>query len=356
MSSFVWPLVVVPPVPPVAPASPFTALTGAPRRAEELKRLMPQWMETRYGSIIGAILHAIGSSDHRVAVGDRSVLILGTNPTGTILYIGKNDDESVRIQHLLPTVSPSTESVAVSGKDITVNLATDLNANVLSTPLSIRASIEASVAATALVTVKVFNGTGAVTQTREFIPFTYDGLEGARGDVFLRTARGEDLAILGRNYGVLRPFLLALSDAQFRRYIAVLAFKPKSVAARLDELLTIIFGDKATAGWEVYEIRKKTITVEIPVSLLAVGPSTATFLRPDASQNSSNYWTGDYVVSDATKDAIQKVKPTSADPVSPVTNNSVYVSASQLNRPGLVDVVKLVKAAGIKIEFLSKRG
>lgn len=363
---YFWPL--LPPPPPVVvptPPTPFVALQGSPRKAEEIKLLVPPWMETRYPSLIGAILHAMGVEDHRVTVGDRTLFIRGANPAGNVLYVAKQDDASIRVQHFYPTTNPSLLSVVTTGKDILVTLATDILGNITTTPIQLRAALEADLTANDLVGLTTFGSENEpVGSTREFMSLDPDGLEGARRDILLDTARGDDLATIGNNYGVSKPFLLALTDSQFRQYIAALAFQKKVSRGSIEAILTVMFGPRTTAGWHVFEsIRRRTITIEVTASLLAVGPASGTFLRqlivvaPPAStpQNSTALYTGDYLRASAIEPFVPRVKPTPVDPVSSIPNNSVYTRMRGASRPVLFDVLKLVRAAGVRVEFLQRR-
>lgn len=334
----------------------YTAVDGAPRKAEEIKKLVPPWLETRYPSLAGAILHGLGVSDHQVAVGDRSVFVRGVNPTGDLLYVSKVDDGSIRIFNFVGASNPQVLAASVSGKDITITLETDINGIPTCTAAEVKAEIESVTAVDDLISVTIFgDGDDIVGRTREFIPFDPDGLEGARGDIILSKARGEDLAILARNYGVNKPVLLGLVDTAFRTYIQELAFKPKLIRDRIEGVLTVIFGPKETAGWEVYEIRKKTITIEIPNDLLASGPSVATFLRNGVAVISTVKWTGDYLLEDQNQPPYLRVKPTNVSPVGDPLNNSFYLSQTGSNRQVFLDVLKQVRAAGIKVEFKMRR-
>lgn len=72
---------------------------------------------------------------------------------------------SIRVSYVLPASSSAALSVGVSGKDITVSLATDIEGAMISTALEVMAAIEASTEATALVSVALdsgSNGTGLV--------------------------------------------------------------------------------------------------------------------------------------------------------------------------------------------------
>jgi hypothetical protein len=337
--------------------TPFTALTGAPRKAEEIKKLVPPWVETRFSSLIGALLHVMGLSDHQVTVGDRTLFVRGANPAGNVLYVAKQDDDSIRVQHLRPTANPSSLTVAVSGKDILVTLATDLLGDITTTPAQLKAAIAAVTAASDLVSVITFGlANEAVGSFRQFVPLDPDGLEGARRDILLDYARGDDLITLGNNYGVSKPFLLALSDDQFRRYIAALAFQKKCNRRSIEALLTIIFGPRETAGWNVFEsLRRRTITIEVTSALLATGPASGTFVRTPPTRTSTVFHTGDYLLAHATEPFIRRVKPFPGSPVSSIPNNSVYVRMRGASRPVLLNVMKLVRAAGVQIEFRQRR-
>ena len=361
---YFWPLLTPTPSTPTSPTTPFVALQGAPRKAEEIKQLVPPWMETRYPSLLGALLHALGVEDHRVTVGDRTLFIRGLNPAGNVLYVAKLDDAAIRVRHLYPTTSPSTLSVAVTGKDVLVTLGTDISGNITTTAASLRTALAASTATNDLVGLTTFGSENEpVGSTKEFIPLDPDGLEGARRDTFLAYARGDNLSVIGNNYGIAKPLLLSLSDDQFRKYIAALALRKKVSRESIEGILTALFGDKSTAGWAVYELRRRTITIEVTNTLLATGPGTGTFLRPTTTvsppssvpEQSTTVWTGDYLRASAVSSFVPRVRPVSGGPVSNIPNNSVYPRARGATRPALLNVLKLVRAAGVQVEFRQRR-
>lgn len=329
---------------------------GAPRKAEEIKQLVPPWMETRYPSLAGALLHAMGTEDHRITVGDRTLFVRGADPAGNLLYTAKQDNASIRVKHYRPLVNPSALSVSVSGTDILVTLETNANAEVLSTATQVEAAVVALTAANDLVGVTTYGSAdAAVGYFKEYLSLEPDGLEGARQDVLLNYSRGQDLIALGNNYGVAKPTLLGLTDTQFRAYVAALAFQKKCSRATIEAVLTVIFGPKATAGWEVFEsLRRRTITIEVAPAALPTGPASGTFLRA-ASPSSTAEWTGDYLRSSAVATYVPKVKPFTGAPLSDVANNSVYARMSGASRPALIAVIQLVRAAGVQVEFRHRR-
>lgn len=338
-------------------ATSFVALTGAPRKAEEIKKLVPPWVETRYSSLIGALLHAMGVSDHHVTVGVRTLFIRGANPAGNILYVAKQDDGSIWLKHQRPTTDPSSLTIGVVDTDVLVTLASDVLGAITTTAAQVKAAIAAVTAANDLVTVMTFGlANEAVGRTREFIPLDPDGLEGARRDILLDYSRGDDLVVLGNNYGISKPFLLALTDAQFRQYIAALAFQKKCSRGSIEAILTVIFGPKALSGWNVYELlRRRTITIEVNSKLLVTGAASGTFLRTPSTRTSVALHTGDYLRPNAATPFLQRVRPTPTDPVSGIPNNSVYARMGGATRPALLDVMKLVRAAGVRVEFRQRR-
>lgn len=363
---YFWPLL-PPPAPPPGPTpTPFVALQGAPLKSETIKQLVPPWMEVRYPSLLGAILHAIGVEDHRVTVGDRTLFIRGASPAGNVLYVAKSDDPAIRVKHIYPTMHPAALSISVAGKDIIVSLSTDGSGVISTTALLLRTTLAATPAADALVGLTTFGAEDKpVGATADFIPLDPDGLEGARRDILLDYARGDNLVIIGGNYGVAKPYLLSLTDDKFRQYIAALALQKKCSRGSIESILTAIFGPRATAGWEVYEsLRRKTITIEVVETLLPTGAGVGTFLRPlsvvappaSTPQNSQAFYTGDYLRASAATAYVPSVKPTTLDPVSSVFNNSPYVRGRSANRPVLLDVMKLVKAAGVRVEFVQRKG
>lgn len=355
MTTYFWPLLPPPVTPAVPGPSPASGTQGVPRKVEEIKKLMPPVYETRYPSLLGAILHAIGLEDHRVAVGERTLLVRAQAPTGNVLYIARVDDPAIRVRHAVPTTVSSPLTITVTGKDVLVSLETDSFGQVSTTAAALKAALAASTAADALLYASTFgDGLGVVPGMREFTPLDPEGLEGARRGMFLRTAIGDDLLTIADNYGISKPFLLALTDTSFRQYIAALAFQKKCTRRTLEKVLTAIFGDKTATGWNVFEVRRKTITIEIPSTLLPTGPGTGLFLRTP-SRDSTEAHTGDYLRASAVPTFVPRIRPTPSSAVSNITNNSIYARMRGANRPALLNVMKLVRAAGVKVEFRQRR-
>jgi hypothetical protein len=365
MTTYTWPLSsgssgstsAVPPV--------FTGV-GSPRKAEEIKLLVPQWLETRFPSVPGALLQALGVEDQRVTVGDRTLFIRSTsNANGNVLYVAKIDDPSIRVQQVTSSAPSAPLTIAVSGKDVLVSLATDAGGNNTTTASQLQAAVAASPAASALVSVTTFGTTNAIVGSTGsvYVYLDPDGLEGARRGLLLLDAAGSDLAIIGRNYGIAKPVLLGLTDDSFRAYIASIAFQKKVNRAIIEGVLTVIFGPKSTAGWSVYEsLRKKTITIEVGPLALPSGPVNSTFLRPLAVAspptstpiNSTLYDTGDYLRANVTVAAEGRVQPFAGGGLSAITNNSVYAKLRGANRPAFLNVMQLIRAAGVQAEFVQQ--
>lgn len=354
MTTYFWPLLPPPVTPAVPGPSPSSGAQGVPRKVEEIKKLMPPVYETRYPSLLGAILHAIGLEDHRVAIGERTLLVRAQAPTGNVLYVARVDDPLIRVKHDVPTTVSSPLSITVTGKDVLVSLETDSFGQPATTAAALKAALAASTANTLLYAATFGDGLGLVGSVREFTPLDPEGLEGARRGLFLRTAIGDDLLTIADNYGISKPFLLALTDASFRSYIAALAFQKKCVRGTLEKVLTSIFGDKAVTGWNVFEVRRRTITIELPSTLLQTGPQTGLFLRTPARASTVAH-TGDYLRASAVDTFVPRIRPTPSSAVSNIVNNSVYTRARGSNRRALLDVMKLVRAAGVQVEFRQRR-
>lgn len=353
---YFWPLLPAPPGPSTT-VTPFIALQGVPRKAEEIKKFVPEWMETRYPSIIGAILHGMGIEDHRVTVGEHSLFIRGVNPAGNVLYVAKLNSDSIRVKHFFPISTSSPLSISVSGKDILVTLETDGAGAPLTTAAQLRVALAANTAANALVGLTTFGAENElVGKTNDYFPLDLDGLEGAARNLFLNYARGQDLSIIANNYGIPKPTRLSLKDTNFRQYIAALAFRKKCGRGSIEDLLTAIFGPRETAGWAVYETKRKTITVEVTEALLKTGPDGSTYLRALSTTVSKDSHTGDYLRTTAVEPAFGRVKATSGSALSTITNNSVYLRLSGANRPILLEVMRLVRAAGVQVEFVQRKG
>jgi hypothetical protein len=258
----------------------------------------------------------------------------------------------------LPTALSSPLSITVTGKDIAISLQTDGSALQVTTAALLQAAIEASPAASALVDVTTFGTAGGmVGVTSGFYPLDPDGLDGARRDFLLPYARGLALGAIGNNYGIAKPVLLGLSDDQFRQYIAALAFQRKCSRGSIEAILSVIFGDKGSAGWSVYEsIRRKTITVEVTEALISTGVQNATYPRAVSTTPSTTTRTGDYLRPNATYAARGAVKISIGGALSSIPNNSVYARTRDSNRPALLNVMKLVRAAGVKLEFVQRKG
>lgn len=328
-------------------------MLGEPRKVTDTKRSVPPKFVGRVGSLLEAVLHAIGVENHHVAVGEFSLTVAGdSSASGSVRYVSKNDDPDVRIKHVYPTV-PGAILVSVSGKSITVRLGANALNVVDSTAQAVAAAVLANTAAAALVdATALYQGTGiaGVTESQGFVYVSADGLQGAREDMVLRTARGYDLLVLGKNVGVGKPKRVPLTDDQFRRLIPVLSYMPRLTRASIERILDIVYGPKETAGWAVYEVDKKTITIELPELEAETRPATASYLRSNAS---TNQLTGDYFRSTVLQNAFRQVIPDGLAQASPIRNNSIYLTAPIGTYNVLYALFKPAKAAGINIVFKS---
>lgn len=104
----------------------------------------------------------------------------------------------------------------------------------------------------------------------------------------LRAAEGEDLSIIGQNYGVTRPVLLAFDDETYRDFIPILAAKRKTALNIFYEALTLLLGDRSTLArpWKIYNVEVNTFVLEVPEEIfygIGVGDlPSATYLHENA--------------------------------------------------------------------------
>jgi hypothetical protein len=69
---------------------------------------------------------------------------------------------------------------------------------------------------------------------------TFSGIENAKRMLFVGTAEGEFLDVIGRNYGLTRPF--GFTDDQYRELIKILAFMPRGTIYAIEQLLDQLVG------------------------------------------------------------------------------------------------------------------
>ena len=103
--------------------------------------------------------------------GTNNDLAFAAVPTGQL-------GNAIRIRYVAPGTNNAALGVMVTGRDITVNLATNGSAGITSTAAQVKTAIEASAAASALVTVANAagnNGSGVVTA------LSYTALSGGAG-------------------------------------------------------------------------------------------------------------------------------------------------------------------------------
>ena len=113
--------------------------------------------------------------------------------------------------------------------------------------------------------------------------------------LFSDSASGIDLTRLGRNYGVKRPKHNSLSDDLYRQVLQEIAWKPKTIPVRLHNMMEIIFGSKATSGWDVFNIRPNQVIVELPRSLVTGDLRSATYFQQDLTPFETTL-TGDHAI------------------------------------------------------------
>lgn len=74
-------------------------------------------------------------------------------------------------------------------------------------------------------------------------------VEEVRKQFFVKTSSRPYLDRLGANFTVSRPKSIGMDDADFRRYIPVLAYQPKQVKLAIDQLLDIFFFKESTTAF-----------------------------------------------------------------------------------------------------------
>lgn len=78
---------------------------------------------------------------------------------------------------------------------------------------------------------------------------TAELIEQVRQQFFVRTASRPYIDRLGANFKVSRPKFIGMDDTDFRRYIPILAYKPKQVKLIIDQLLDIFFLKESTTAF-----------------------------------------------------------------------------------------------------------
>ena len=73
--------------------------------------------------------------------------------------------------------------------------------------------------------------------------------EEVRKQFFIKTASRPYIDRLGANYKVSRPRFVGMQDADFRRYIPILAYQPKQVKLVMDMLLDVFFFKETTTSF-----------------------------------------------------------------------------------------------------------
>lgn len=107
---------------------------------------------------------------------------------------------------------------------------------------------------------------------------TFSKIDQAIGQLFVRTATGTELSIVGQNVGVDRPPGL-VDDDVFRGVIEALAYLPRGTFQGLEIALTAFFGAGNFRLWENIPTFRNTVFIEITGGLYFVpGSQGKTFL------------------------------------------------------------------------------
>lgn len=147
----------------------------------------------------------------------------------------------------------------------------------------IRARMTAWTSGAANVVVTTICGVGARQLhrvTAEVLDFSrvFSGVDSVRGQLFVSTAEGPYLSVVGRNLGVRRPVGL-VDDAAFRRVVEALAYQPRGTMWGLELAFDAFFG---RANYELYENRAafpNTVFVKLADALVvATSPIGQTYL------------------------------------------------------------------------------
>lgn len=108
----------------------------------------------------------------------------------------------------------------------------------------------------------------------------------AKDNMFVDTAVGTYLRRLGSNYGVPSPIAAPFDDVLYRQFVQLLAAQPKAQRRIVIQMLEILFGSQASIialgrrPWRVFEVRRNTLTVEIPTDCVpSIVPTNASHLH-----------------------------------------------------------------------------
>jgi len=90
-----------------------------------------------------------------------------------------------------------------------------------------------------------------------------------KNQLFVETAEGEFLDVIGANVGVTRTKDFFLADSVFRRLIPVLSYNEKNITRIFEEVLDVIFAG-IPSEYAVYEIDPNVVVVKFPRHIFAI--------------------------------------------------------------------------------------
>jgi hypothetical protein len=119
-----------------------------------------------------------------------------------------------------------------------------------------------------------------------------------KANVFLETAVGSYLDVIGSNYGVARPSS-AVSDATYRNLIRDIAWQPHSIIKIFRTVLTDFLGPSDGSNWDVFQIVPAQVIIQIRTLVQPRTLVDATYLHNSDSGVTTS--TGVNFLTDSTK-------------------------------------------------------
>lgn len=160
-------------------------------------------------------------------------------------------------------------------------------------------------------------------------------------DIFIDTAAGTALTVIGQNMAIPRPKVDKGDDTAFRQLIPLLAWGPKGTLSLLHRVCTVLLGDRAQgAQWDIYEVNPGEVIVEATVSAAAgaLPLADATYLHEDATVTEGASYAGDMLATDATVDAS-------------ALDGNVALVAGPVIPATLFEMLALAKASGVFVRI-----
>lgn len=123
----------------------------------------------------------------------------------------------------------------------------------------------------------------------------------ARAAVFIDSAAGEDLSIIGQNFGIPRPIARVGDDVLYRALIKALAFAPRGTMRPIYAVVEAFFGPQSTGGWRIFDPGGNKIVIWLVSLIESRLPSNASYLHLDETifgepNNLGSIFSGDYLM------------------------------------------------------------